>query len=120
MATVDRESAISVTALHAAFEGMAISPDVKRFVLTREWTLSETPPIESDAQCGIYQRRRDSYASPDPHSDFGAWAVWLKTPAGIQACALDARIIEWLQGNGERRLGDPLTRSVAAAPTEAL
>jgi hypothetical protein len=98
MANVDRDGAISVVGLHAAFEEMGISRDVKRYVLTREWTISETPPIKSDAQCGIYKRRRDMFACPDPDSDFGAWAVWFKTPEGIQASALDARIIEWLQG----------------------
>jgi hypothetical protein len=111
MAKVDRESAISIAGLHAAFEGMGISPDVKRFVLTREWTLSEIPPIVSDAECAIYRRRRDTCACPDPQSDFHTWAVWFKTPGGIHACALDARIIEWLQRNGELGQGDVLTGS---------
>ena len=115
VAKVDRESAILIGGLHAVFEGMGISPDVKRLVLTREWTLSEIPPIASDAECANYQRRRDACARPDPHSGFAAWAIWFKTPAGIRACAFDARIIEWLQGRGERRLGDVLTDPASGA-----
>lgn len=111
MAKIERVSAIAVAGLQAAFDEMGISADVKRFVLTREWTLSEIPPIGSDAECGIYQRRRETYAPPDPHSDFDAWAVWFKTPAGIQACALDVRIIEWLQGGRESVQDDAITSS---------
>ena len=89
------EDEIGVVELHAILEGMNVSLGVKRFMLARQWTLAETPPIMSEAECKAYRLQRDAYAFTDPSVDPDGWAVWFKSPAGIQATALDARILEW-------------------------
>ena len=89
------EDEMSVVELHAILEGMNVSPGVKRFMVARQWTLTETPPIASEAECEAYRLHRDAYAFTDPSVDPDGWAVWFKSPAGLRATALDARILEW-------------------------
>jgi hypothetical protein len=92
------DDGLSVTELQTILDGN-LSPDARRFVIARQWTLNETPPITNEAEYEIYCLRLEAFDFPDPVLDPAAWTSWIQSPAGIQAIAIDARILEWQEGN---------------------
>jgi hypothetical protein len=77
----------------------------KQFVTVSLWTLEQLPPIESDKQCEEYEKHQNQLMqSLPPRSDPGwsvAFAEFSRTPDGILANSLGARIIEWEEASDD-------------------
>jgi hypothetical protein len=88
-----------LTSIKDCLDKSDMSEDDKQFVTVSLWTQEQLPQIESDKQYEEYGKRQSQLMqSLPPHSDPGwslAFAEFCRTPVGILANSLGARMIEW-------------------------
>lgn len=83
----------------ALIDGLPLSDMDKSYLKTSTWTFEETPKIDSASQYESYERvqkelMRQLPVRSDPEWK-NAWVQFLRTPAGVLATSLGARMIEW-------------------------
>jgi hypothetical protein len=75
-----------------------LSEEDKMFVLASYWSLSDVPPIQSEADYDRCRRMDMAINSPDVRADPEALQAWSESHAGKLTAALRKRIVEWEEG----------------------
>jgi hypothetical protein len=97
MTSASGDSDISFAVLSTLLEKANLPPEEKRLIVARLWTIAETPSITSEAEYQTYSQRLKTYTIPDQDLDPDSWTMWTRTPVGMQAMAIEERILEWEQ-----------------------
>ena len=83
--------------LPAIREQADLSAEDASFVALLSWTLAQTPPIATAAECDAYVKRVADILGPIgwPNISAEAWEAFIRTREGAIACALGRRIQDW-------------------------